>query len=86
MPRKKPKIQEFVEEEEDTDFYNIREDWNTLNALMEKMQPDLERFLKKRGKRASIRFRNGLSKIKHLALRLREGVVFQRRDNYSEFF
>lgn len=74
------------EELEDFDLYTIREDWNALTGLIEKMNPDLERFLKKRGKKASVRFRNNLSKIRDLSIRLREGVLFQRRDNHTEFF
>jgi len=76
----------IFEEQEDFDQYTIREDWNTLKSLVEIIELDLEKFLKKREKNASIRVRNNLANIKTLSIRIREGILFQRKDNHREFF
>jgi len=77
--------EESGEEFVDYDNHDIRQDWNDIKEMMEEIEPDIEKVLTKKGVRASVRARNGLSSIRHLCIRLREGILFQRQDNRSGY-
>ena len=70
---------------EDIDFHNIREDWSALVSLVNDTQIDMDRFLKKKGKNASVRARNRLVEIKKISMRLRKSIFIQRQDNVSDY-
>jgi len=80
-------IVELDGEEEgfDYDNHDIRQDWNDLKAMVEEMEPDMEKVLTKKGVRASVRARVNLSTIRHMYISIREGILFQRQDNKSGY-
>lgn len=79
MGRPKKKIVE-------TDFYEIRKDWDYLKELVESADVDVTKFLRsKTGRRASIRARGKINQIRKICESLRKGILYQRQDNENEF-
>ena len=80
--------EEEGEEEEgafDFDNHDIRQDWNDLKDMIKEVEPDIEKVLTKKGVRASVRSRVALSNIRHLCVRIREGILYQSQDNKSGY-
>lgn len=70
----------------ETDFYEIRAEWDYLKELVESADADVTKFLRsKTGKRASIRARDKINEVRKLCESLRKGILCQRQDNENEF-
>lgn len=77
--------EEEKEERMDFDNHNIRSDWESMKALIQHMEKDLDKVLKDKGVRASVRFRNDLTKVHKMCTWIRKSVILQREDNSSQY-
>lgn len=67
------------------DFFDIEEDWSLLIELVNENNPDMRRFLDKKGKNASVRARNRLNEIRKLCESIRKKILKQRKINDSDY-
>jgi len=74
-----------VEEKFDHDNHDIRESWERMKEIMESVEPEMDKVLKDKGVRASVRARNAFSEIRDLSIFIRKGILLQRQDNKSGY-
>ena len=70
------------------DNYEIEEQWIKLKNIIseyQKIDSDIYSFIKKKNKRASKRLRKTLLNIHKTALDIRKGILYQRKENISNY-
>jgi len=74
------------EEKYDTDFYQIRSDWEAIKKLINENEEDIDKLLHEQGYNASIRARNQILSIQKMCTYIRKSILLQRRDNKSNYY
>jgi len=70
----------------ETDFYEIRQNWEYLKELVDSADADVTKFLRsKTGRRASIRARGKINEVRKLCEDLRKGILCQRQDSENDY-